>query len=81
VGRVAIAARMPARSGDASDAGHRTGAATKTVPGAAATLLGRHDDKAAHGFYLYGTRGCFGPIIVVTSLLLSAADPPPDILT
>ena len=36
--RVASAAGAGARSSDAGDAGHRTGAATKLQPGAAATL-------------------------------------------
>lgn len=38
VGRVASAAGARARSSDAGDAGHRKGAATKLLPGAAATL-------------------------------------------
>src|SRR5262249_52289153 len=38
VGRVASAAGARARSSDDSDAGHLRGAATKLVPGAAATL-------------------------------------------
>src|SRR5580692_2085480 len=37
VGRVASATRSPARSSDAGNAGHWTGAATKLEPGAAAT--------------------------------------------
>src|SRR5579859_370829 len=54
VGRVASAARMPARSGDAGNAGHWRGATTKPEPRGAATLWAARIWRAASREFRHG---------------------------